>query len=389
MRKALLILLLILASALPAQAQLALPYTTFTSGQTISSSQFTADLTQISANALNRTGGTMTGNLIFSPDNTLDIGASGASRPRDLWVGRNLAVGGTLTITGATTFAALSATTGAISSNVTVGGTLGVTGAATLSSTLAVNSTASNALDVAGGIQAGTGNVNIIGTDGRIPAISSTYFASLDGSAITNISEANITDGTILARVAAAESVSGSWTFTGAPTFTLSNGLPTFAIFNTAAATDEKRWDLAWSNVFQLRLCNDANNASNVAIQITRSGTTPQLTTINTALALPTVQNVTTVAGNNNDVALNATATTLRVTTSGVSNNVLTGMSGGVDGRRVNICWINSLSGLSTSQEDASSAAADRFTAIRALSAGGCVEAQYDGTSARWRPTSS
>lgn len=48
-----------------------------------------------------------------------------------------------------------------------------------------ISGTGASALDVAGGITAGTGNVGIIGTDGRIPAFSSTYFASLDGSALT------------------------------------------------------------------------------------------------------------------------------------------------------------------------------------------------------------
>jgi len=43
----------------------------------------------------------MTGNLIFSPDNTVDIGATGA-RPRDLLLGRDIAVGRNLTAVGAT-----------------------------------------------------------------------------------------------------------------------------------------------------------------------------------------------------------------------------------------------------------------------------------------------
>jgi hypothetical protein len=34
------------------------------------------------------------GPLLFAPDNTADIGALGATRPRDLWLGRNLAVAG-------------------------------------------------------------------------------------------------------------------------------------------------------------------------------------------------------------------------------------------------------------------------------------------------------
>jgi hypothetical protein len=40
------------------------------------------------------TGLTLGGNLLFTTDNTRDIGASGANRPRDLFLGRNLLAGG-------------------------------------------------------------------------------------------------------------------------------------------------------------------------------------------------------------------------------------------------------------------------------------------------------
>jgi hypothetical protein len=43
--------------------------------------------------------GTINSNLLFT-DATYDIGASGATRPRDLFLSRNLTVGGTLTLTG-------------------------------------------------------------------------------------------------------------------------------------------------------------------------------------------------------------------------------------------------------------------------------------------------
>lgn len=60
-------------------------------------------LTQAQADAryLQLTGGTLTGSLLFSADATFDIGASGATRPRDLFLGRNLAVAGTSTLAGA------------------------------------------------------------------------------------------------------------------------------------------------------------------------------------------------------------------------------------------------------------------------------------------------
>lgn len=45
------------------------------------------------AGTLPITGGTLTGNLLFT-DNTYDIGASGATRPRDIFMSRTLTVGG-------------------------------------------------------------------------------------------------------------------------------------------------------------------------------------------------------------------------------------------------------------------------------------------------------
>jgi len=53
-------------------------------------------------------GGTLTGDLKFT-DATYDIGKSGVTRPRDGFFSRNVAIGGTLGVTGATTCAALTA----------------------------------------------------------------------------------------------------------------------------------------------------------------------------------------------------------------------------------------------------------------------------------------
>lgn len=49
---------------------------------------------------LPKTGGTMTGAILFSPDNTVDIGASGATRPRSIYFGTALIGGGTPANTG-------------------------------------------------------------------------------------------------------------------------------------------------------------------------------------------------------------------------------------------------------------------------------------------------
>jgi hypothetical protein len=52
----------------------------------------------------NPTATTMNGNLTFVPDATYDIGASGATRPRDVFLSRNLNVGGTMTVAGGINF---------------------------------------------------------------------------------------------------------------------------------------------------------------------------------------------------------------------------------------------------------------------------------------------
>lgn len=53
---------------------------------TITESQVTNLVTDLAAK-LNLSGGTLTGNLLFSTDNTLDIGAIGATRPRTVYAG--------------------------------------------------------------------------------------------------------------------------------------------------------------------------------------------------------------------------------------------------------------------------------------------------------------
>lgn len=63
-------------------------------GGTLGSNAFT------STGYLPLTGGTLTGNLLFT-DNTYDIGASGATRPRSIYVGTSFIVPGGGTITGA------------------------------------------------------------------------------------------------------------------------------------------------------------------------------------------------------------------------------------------------------------------------------------------------
>ena len=64
--------------------------------------------------------------------------------------------------------------------------------------TLTVTSTAADAIDVAGGLTAGSGNVAIIDTSGKLPALSATYLASLSGAALTSLDAGNISAGTLV-----------------------------------------------------------------------------------------------------------------------------------------------------------------------------------------------
>jgi hypothetical protein len=62
---------------------------------------WTTPFSQANADALYLplTGGTLTGNLLFGADNTRDIGTSGATRPRNVYVGTSVVVGGGTTLT--------------------------------------------------------------------------------------------------------------------------------------------------------------------------------------------------------------------------------------------------------------------------------------------------
>lgn len=112
---------------------------TFVGGTRALASQVNSNFSTLSTRALDKTGDTMTGHLLFT-DATYDIGATGATRPRDFYLSRNATIGGTLDVTGAatlsstlavtgtSTIAALSATSGTFST------TLAVTGNATLAS---------------------------------------------------------------------------------------------------------------------------------------------------------------------------------------------------------------------------------------------------------------
>lgn len=173
LRKLALILFCCFALSTEAKAQLTAPYS-FSSGSVISSSQINANFALLQ-NALNRTGGTITGNITASAGVTID------------GIDISATLNQTVLTTSSPTFAALTTTAGA-----TIGTTLGVTGATTLTGALNAN----GAVDIAAGLTIGSGNVSLVDGTGKITAISATYFASLDGSNLTSLRNAGYTSTT-------------------------------------------------------------------------------------------------------------------------------------------------------------------------------------------------
>lgn len=134
------VLLAVLALTLSMpMAQITVPNTFTTS---VPVSQLNSNFSTIGSGALNRNGGTIAGNIAVDSGKTID--------------------------------------------GVDISAVLGGTGTPTFS-TLTLSSTSASALDVAGGINAGSGNVGIVDTTGKVPAISSTYFSSLSGANLTGI----------------------------------------------------------------------------------------------------------------------------------------------------------------------------------------------------------
>lgn len=86
--------------------------------------------------------------FLFTTDNTHDIGASGATRPRDLFLGRNATIGGTLGLTGNLTINTNKFTVTAASGNTVVAGTLDVTSA--ISSSSSINAAAASGFKLGG-----------------------------------------------------------------------------------------------------------------------------------------------------------------------------------------------------------------------------------------------
>lgn len=152
MKKFLFAILLIIACSRQAYPQITINYVA-TAGAVADPDGVNANFTALASAALNRTGGTITGNIAVNPGITID----------------GVDISAVLSGTGTPTF-----------------------------STVTTSDTGATSLTVGGGITAGTGAVGIVNAAGKIPAISTTYFADVSGANLTNIPAANLT-GTIAA----------------------------------------------------------------------------------------------------------------------------------------------------------------------------------------------
>ena len=108
---------------------------------------------------------------------------------------------------------------------------------------LTVRGTGASALDVGGGINVGTGNVALVGTDGKINGpLSSTIIDDLSGANLTTLNASNISSGTLAnARLPTNVDLGGTLDVTGATTLDSTLGVVGDVVFNDAGADKDFR----------------------------------------------------------------------------------------------------------------------------------------------------
>jgi hypothetical protein len=125
----------------------------------------------------------------------------------------------------------------------------------------------------------------VLRSDGSAP-----NWGQVSDAYISDVTEAKITDGAILARVAANETITGSWIFSGTSI--------TLEFDETDAGANERRWQIFVQNdAWQLRTINDAGTLVENAISIVRTGLTPTLMTLGTSTTIAGTCSATTFSG--------------------------------------------------------------------------------------------
>lgn len=212
---------------LPASAQVSVPFNDFLPGQIISSGEANANFAAIADNALNRTGGTITGHITVDPNVTIDSA--------------DISIFLTISRVRAQTLGTVGAPAFSVSTETTTGIYTPSAGQLALSLAGTQRLLLNNGLTIYGNSE--------FNSAGKIPALTSTYFGLTDAQEL-QIAEPGIVDGALLARVAANETITGQYDFDfllqSAPTW--NNAAVIFRAFdinvtNTASAAASKLVD--------------------------------------------------------------------------------------------------------------------------------------------------
>jgi hypothetical protein len=162
----------------------------------------------------------------------------------------------------------------------------------------------------AGDINATSGTLSVATVSASGTVTAATFSGS--GASLTSIPETAITDGSILARVAAGETISGQWSFTANPFFLNVN--PLLAFSETDQGSNLKNWVISIdSQLFQIQTRTDAFGAINTPVSIDRGGGMAVLGGISAGSTITAGTNVVGVNG---------------VFTTSVSANTLTSAGG-------------------------------------------------------------
>lgn len=306
---------------------ISIPFT-FSPNTTILSAQVNSNFSTLGTNAVNSTGDTMTGtltcrNLAASTDATYDIGTSGV-KFRQLFLSGAATVG-SLTSAGALTVSGSGASI--------TGGTTVATGNLTVST---------------GSVSVG-GNA-IINSSGKIPAINTTNFASVDGSALTNLNASNLASGTV-------------------PNAQFPATLPAVSGVNL---TNLNATNLASGTVADGRLSANVPllNAANVF-------TAAQSASVGLGIGITTT--TPGASGNINNLAITGHFVQINANAGG---NTLTGVAGGASGRLLVIQIFNSGGTNTITDQDAASSAGNRFAVgtTKTFANAGAAIFVHDGT---------
>lgn len=190
-------ILILLLIATNVSAQVPVP-NTFVTGTRILASEMNANFDALENNALNRNGGgIITGNVAVDSGITIDgidigavLGGTGTPTFATATVTGNVTVGGTLGVTGDFSVNTNKFNVTASSGNTTVAGTMTISGATSVPALTASGAATFNgAVDVNSTFTIGSGNVQPFDSSGKVQAISSTYFASLDGTSLTGLAK--------------------------------------------------------------------------------------------------------------------------------------------------------------------------------------------------------